>query len=78
VKFDDSNWTMYNDTNSIIPSNDVRIICASKKGDVWAVFNDSNSSVGRFNGTNWTFYNSIQTKIHFNFNNYHFICNLFG
>jgi ligand-binding sensor domain-containing protein len=58
TKFDDVNWTNYNDNNSDLPYS-VHSIAIDKMGNKW--FGTSYWSVGalvKFDGSNWTIYDS--------------------
>lgn len=68
VKFDGNEWTRYSPQNSALPAPFIRNIAVEANGNVWmGVSNeinldsiDSESMVGlvKFDGTNWTLYNS--------------------
>ncbi len=56
VRFDgNNNWSVYNTSNSPIPSNDVNCV-AINNGIVWVGFNNGLAS---FDGVNWTVFTSV-------------------
>ncbi|MCX6153058.1 MAG: hypothetical protein NT007_02735 [Candidatus Kapabacteria bacterium] len=63
----DSGLMKYNDTSwSLIKTKDkIAHICANKKNEIWAVFdiNFKYSYIGRFDGKNWSYFDSTQTGI---------------
>ncbi len=73
VKFDGNEWTRYNPQNSALPAPFIRNIAVEANGNVWmGVSNeinldsiDSESMVGlvKFDGTNWTLYNSENSPL---------------
>ena len=74
VKFDGENWTVYNESNSALPSNMVRSIAIDDSGIKWIGTSprwDGVDYVGgglvKFDGTNWTVYNTSNSGIPDNF-----------
>jgi len=55
AKFDGLKWTVYNTSNSDIPSNNVTAIAFDHYGNLWV--GTDGSGLAKFDGTNWTVYN---------------------
>jgi hypothetical protein len=53
--FDGTNWTVYNNQNSGLPSNNVTCITIDNNGNKWI---GTGGGLARFDGTNWTVYNT--------------------
>jgi uncharacterized repeat protein (TIGR01451 family) len=73
VKFDGTTWTTYNTNNSGIPSNYVYSTVIDTYGNVWVgtyPYWDGSQSVGgglaKFDGTNWTVFNTSNSKLPYN------------
>ena len=60
VKFDNSNWTIYNKSNSGLPNNTVTGIAIDKLGNKWIA---THKGVAKFDETNWTVYNSVNSEL---------------
>ena len=59
VKYDGTNWTVYNMANSGLPSNAVQCITADQSNNLWI-------GVGylvKFDGTNWTIYTTSNSGL---------------
>ncbi|MHA3789605.1 two-component regulator propeller domain-containing protein [Flavobacterium hauense] len=50
------NWTIYNSTNSGLPSNSINDIEFDNQGDKWISL--SNNGIAKFDNNNWTIYNT--------------------
>ncbi|MDD4970335.1 MAG: two-component regulator propeller domain-containing protein [Paludibacter sp.] len=64
VKYDGSNWTVFNTSNSGLKFNTVNDLAIDKSGNIWLAtgFFDETSDpttgrIAKFDGTNWTYYN---------------------
>jgi hypothetical protein len=60
VKFDGSNFTEYNSTNSNIPSNRVWDVAFDASNNVWVA---TSAGLAKFDGTTWTTFNVINSGI---------------
>jgi hypothetical protein len=66
VKFDGTNWTVHDKTNSGIPGNYVSDIAADRDGNVWAVASDGWLLMGqlvKFDGADWTVYDRTNSGV---------------
>ena len=54
VKYDGTNWTVYDTSNSTIPSNVVTCLAIDKSGDKWV---GTSEGLAKFDDINWTIYN---------------------
>lgn len=54
-KFDGNNWTIYNTSNSLLPSNNVYSISVDSTGAKWF---GTSLGLTKFDGNNWIIYNS--------------------
>ncbi len=61
VKFDNTNWTIYDSSNTGFPNNSISEIAIDKVGNKWVGIH--NGGVAKFDGTNWTIYNSINSDL---------------
>jgi ligand-binding sensor domain-containing protein len=61
VKFDNTNWTIYNRSNSGFPNNSIYEIAIDKVGNKWVSIRFG--GVAKFDDTNWTFYNSADSDL---------------
>ena len=55
VKFDNTNWTIYNRSNSGLPNNSITEVAIDRQGNKWVGI--YNGGVAKFDDTNWTVYN---------------------
>ncbi len=60
-KFDGTNWTTYNTSNSGLASNDVYSVIVDGSDNKW--LGSFGSGVSKFDGTNWTTYNTINSGL---------------
>jgi hypothetical protein len=63
VKFDGSNWTVFNSTNSGLKFDIVNDLAIDKNGNIWLATGSSDETgdtitgrIVKFDGTNWTYY----------------------
>lgn len=61
AKFNGSTWIVYNELNSGIPVNKTLVIEIDRSGNKW--FGHSNGTVTKFDGTNWTNFNSSNSTV---------------
>jgi ligand-binding sensor domain-containing protein len=54
-------WTVYNTSNSGLPSNDVRAIAIDGQGNKW--IGTPNGGLAKFDGVNWTVYNTSNSGL---------------
>jgi len=54
AKFDGTNWTVYNTSNSGIPGNSVESLAIDPQGKIWV---GTDGGLGKFDGVNWAVYN---------------------
>ena len=59
-KFDGNNWTMFNATNSSLPSDTVNALAVDASNNLWV---GTFKGLAKFNGTNWTIYNTSNSSI---------------
>jgi len=58
VKFDGTNWTVYDTSNSELPSNYLYNLTIGKDGNIWEIaYGWGPESLVRFDGTDWTIFN---------------------
>lgn len=57
-KFDGSNWTVYNTSNSALRTNTIRALCHDHQNYLWLA---TDSGLARFDGTTWMWYDSSNT-----------------
>lgn len=55
VKYDDTNWTVYNTTNSGLPSNNILSIGIDTNGDMWL---GTWGGIVKYDNDNWTTFNN--------------------
>ena len=67
VKFDGVNWTVYDTTNSGLPSNFVRTITIDSQGNKW--IGTVYGGLAKFDGANWTVYNTSNSGLPYNYVN---------
>ncbi len=60
VKFDGTNWTVFNTINSDLISNYVNSIVFDLSGDLWIA---STGGVAKFDGTYWTIFNTSNSGL---------------
>lgn len=60
-KFDGTNWTIYNSTNSPLPENKIWSIAVDHDNVVW--IGTENEGLVKFDGTNWTVYNTTTSVL---------------
>jgi ligand-binding sensor domain-containing protein len=53
-------WTVYDTSNSGIPSNLIRGIAEDASGNIWV---STNRGIGKFDGTNWTVYDASNSQL---------------
>ena len=61
AKFDGTNWTVYNTSNSGLPDNAVCCIAIDGSGNKWIGTYDG--GLAKFDGTNWTVYNTSNSGL---------------
>jgi len=61
VKFDGVNWTVYNTSNSGLPSDDVTVVAIDKQGNKW--IGTWWGGLAKFDGVNWTVYNTSNSGL---------------
>jgi ligand-binding sensor domain-containing protein len=62
IKFDGTNWTTYDETNSQIKGNFISPIFVDSQNNIWVSFSKPNG-LAKFDGLNWTSYSSYDTKL---------------
>ena len=74
VKYDGSNWTVFNISNSGLKFNTVNDLAIDKTGNVWLAtgsFDETGDAttgrIAKFDGTNWTYYNPFNDDMGSNF-----------
>ena len=60
AKFDGTNWTVYNTSNSGLPDNHVSSLAIDGSGNKWIGTWDG---LAKFDGTNWTVYNTSNSGL---------------
>ena len=60
ARFDDSNWTVYNTSNSGLPDNWIYSIAIDVSGTKWI---GTFGGLARFDGSNWTVYNTSNSGL---------------
>jgi hypothetical protein len=60
LKFDGVNWTVYNTSNSGLPSNDVSAIAIDGQGNKWI---GTGWGLAKFDGVNWTVYKTSNSGL---------------
>ncbi len=60
AKFDGTNWTIFNTSNSELPHNVVYSITIDGNGDKWI---GTREGLAKFDGTNWTVYNTSNSGL---------------
>ena len=60
AKFDGTNWTVYNTSNSGLPNNYVCSLAIDGSGNKWI---GTNGGLAKFDGTNWTVYNTSNSGL---------------
>ncbi len=61
AKFDGTNWTVYNTSNSGLPDNYVSSIAIDGSGNKW--IGTWHGGLAKFDGTNWTVYNTSNSGL---------------
>jgi ligand-binding sensor domain-containing protein len=61
AKFDGVNWTVYNTSNSGLPSNNVTSIAIDAQGKQW--IGTEYGGLAKFDGVNWTVYNTSNSGL---------------
>ena len=61
VKFDGTNWTVYNTSSSGLPYNRIACIVIDAEGNKW--IGTSEGGLAKFDGTNWTVYNTSNSAL---------------
>lgn len=61
VKFDGTTWTVYDQSNSDLPSDIFSSITIDNQGNKWIGTLDS--GLAKFDGTNWTVYNTSNSDL---------------
>ncbi len=61
AKLDGTNWTVYNTSNSGLPSNSVGTIAIDENGTKW--IGTVYDGLAEFDGTNWTIYNTSNSGL---------------
>ena len=74
VKYDGSNWTAFNTSNSGLKFNTVNDLAVDKNGNVWLatgsfdeMSDPTTGRIAKFDGTNWTYYNPFNDDMGSNF-----------
>ena len=74
VKYDGSNWTVFNTSNSGLKFNTVNDLAIDKSGNMWLATGSPNETgdattgrIAKFDGTNWTYYNPFNDDMGSNF-----------
>jgi ligand-binding sensor domain-containing protein len=65
-KYDGTSWTVYNTSNTPLPSDNFRSITFDQAGVLWVTFMEINFSIGgiaSFNGSNWTHYTPSNSNL---------------
>ena len=60
AKFDGTNWTVYDTSNSHLPSNRVSGLAINANGNVWI---GTDNGLAKFDGTNWTVYDTSNSPL---------------
>jgi ligand-binding sensor domain-containing protein len=60
VKYDDTNWTVYDKSNSLIPSNEVTCITIDQSDNLWI---GTTEGLAGFDDTNWTVFNVLNSGL---------------
>jgi sugar lactone lactonase YvrE len=66
VKFDGTNWTVYNTSNSGLPDNDVSSLAIDGSGNKWIGIFDyfgNDGGLAKFDDTRWTVYNTSNSGL---------------
>ena len=64
VKFDGTNWTIYDLANSELSSNQIECISIDESGNKWI---GTSEGLVKFDGTNWTIYDTVNSSLPDNF-----------
>lgn len=74
IKFEGSNWTVFNSANSGLKFNVVNDLAIDKSGNIWLATGSSNElgdtvtgRIAKFDGTNWTYYKTFNDGQGLNF-----------
>lgn len=74
VKYDGSNWTVFNTSNSGLKFNTVNDLAIDKNGNVWLATGSPDETgdattgrIAKFDGTNWTYHNPFNDDMGTNF-----------
>src|ERR1051325_1972147 len=59
-KFDGNNWTVYNKSNSLLPSDTVKALAVDAANNLWV---GTYNGLTKFDGTNWTVFNTSNSSI---------------
>ena len=64
MKFDGLNWTVYNTSNSSLPSDSIFAIAIDSKGSRWI---GTSRGLAKFDSVNWTVYNTSNSGLPSNY-----------
>src|ERR1041385_5369380 len=59
-KFDGTTWTMYDVSNSLLPSNKVQALAVDASNNIWI---GTDNGLAKFDGTNWTVFTAGNSGI---------------
>src|SRR5258706_8179431 len=59
-KFNGTNWTMFDISNSLIPCDTVNALAFDASNNIWI---GTNNGLAKFDGTNWTIFNTSNSNI---------------
>jgi ligand-binding sensor domain-containing protein len=60
AKFDGVNWTVYNTSNSGLPSNNISAIAIDRQRNIWV---GTDRGLAKFDGENWAVYNTLNSGL---------------
>lgn len=63
IRFDGSNFTIFNTSNSMVPSNNIYDLEIAPDGKLWV---GTDFGLGKFDGTNWTVYRTSNSGLTYN------------
>jgi ligand-binding sensor domain-containing protein len=64
AKFDGSKWTIFNTSNSGLPSNSVQAVAIDDSGNKWI---GTSNGLAKFNGSEWTVFNTANSGLPSNY-----------
>lgn len=64
ARYDDFTWTVYDTSNSILPSNKIRALAVDNSNNLWIA---ANYGLVKFEGENWKLYNESNSNLEGNF-----------